>query len=136
MMSHRLNDPFSSPQRLSQSVVQAGDMLGLVRAEVARILGFKCESITALYNGRLLLEEDTEAWRQGKLFVRFYQALYDKMEGDESRMINWLRRDNKVLGNSPFYLIVDEGRLAVVQDYIFSLDKSSKAEAPDATSNH
>lgn len=111
-------------------------MLGLVRAEVARILGFKCESITALYNGRLLLEEDTEAWHQGKLFVRFYQALYDMMAGEESRMINWLRRENKVLGNSPFYLIVDEGRLAEVEEHLSSLDKSSKAEEPDATSNH
>jgi len=117
----RLSDPFSSPQKLSQSVVQAGDMLGLVRAEVARILGFKCESITALYNGRLLLEEGSEAWRQGELFVRFYQVLDDLMAGEEPRMIHWFRREHAALGNSPFYLIVDEGRLDEVVEYIESI---------------
>ena len=50
---HRLTDPFASPQRLSQSVVQAGELLGLYRAEVARLLGFHCEDISALYEGRL-----------------------------------------------------------------------------------
>lgn len=118
LMIHRLNDPFSSPSKLSRSVVQAGDMLGLVRAEVARILGFKCESITALYNGRLLLEEGTEAWRQGVLFVRFYQALYDEMAGEEARMVHWLRREHQAFGTSPFYLIVDNGRLAEVLAYL------------------
>jgi hypothetical protein len=38
-MTCRLSDPFFSPRKLSQSVIQAGEMLGLVRAEVARILG-------------------------------------------------------------------------------------------------
>jgi len=117
-MAYRLNDPFSSPEKLSQSVVQAGEMLGLVRAEVARILGFKCESISALYEGRLVLEEGSLAWEQGTLFVRFYQALYDLMEGDEARMVHWLRRTHKALGNSPFYLMVDEGQLAEVVEYV------------------
>lgn len=61
-----------------------------------------------------MLEEGTFAWEQGVLLVRFYQGLYDLMEGDEPRMINWLRRENRELGNSPFYLMVDEGRLAEV----------------------
>lgn len=117
-MTHRLSEPFSSSLKLSQSVVQAGEMLGLVRAEVARILGFKCESISALYDGRLLLEEGTPAWQQGMLFVQFYQALYDRMEGEGAKMVHWLRREHRELGNSPFYLIVDEGRLEDVVRYL------------------
>jgi hypothetical protein len=113
-MTYRLSDPFSSPQKLSRSVIQAAEMLGLVRAEVGRILGFRCEQFSALYNGSRVLEEGTFAWEQGVLLVRFYQGLYDLMEGDEPRMINWLRRENRTLGNSPFYLMVDEGRLAEV----------------------
>ncbi|WP_303905928.1 antitoxin Xre/MbcA/ParS toxin-binding domain-containing protein [Thiohalomonas denitrificans] len=113
-----MNDPLFSPEKLSQSVVQAGDLLGLVRAEVARILGFKCESISALYNGRLLLEEGTKAWREAVLFVRFYQLLDERMAGDEARMVNWLRREQEALGSSPFYLIIDEGRLADVVAYL------------------
>lgn len=117
-MVHRLSHPFESPSRLSQSVVQAGDMLGLVRAEVARILGFRCEDIGALYDGRQLLQPGTRAWQQGEQFVRFYQALFDRFEGEGPRMIHWFRADNRALGNAPFYLMVDEGRLAEVLAFL------------------
>ncbi len=113
-LAHRLSDPFSSPRRLSQSVVQAAAMLGLVRAEVGRILGFKCAEFTALFEGRRVLEEGSYAYQQGELFVRLYQALYDRMAGESVQMIHWLRRHDNSLGNAPFYLIVDEGRLAEV----------------------
>lgn len=118
---HRFIKPISSPQKLSQSVVQAGEMLGLVRAEVARILGFRCENISALYDGKLILEEGTEAWDNGVLFIRFYQALYDHMDGEEPKMIHWLRGRKRELDNSPFYLIIDEGKLKQVFDYLESL---------------
>lgn len=121
-MVHRLTDPLSTPRKLSQSVVQAGEMLGLVRAEVARLLEFKCESISALYDGKLVLEEGTTAWTQAVLFIRFYQALYDQMAGDGVRMIHWLRAHNRELDNSPFYMMVDEGQLAQVMEYLESLN--------------
>jgi len=124
-MPHRLTDPFSSPRKLSQSVVQAGEMLGLVRAEVARILGFKCENISALYDGRLVLEEGTTAYEQAVLFVRFYQALYDWMDGDEPKMIHWLRGQKRELDNSPFYLMIDEGQLEQIYDYLISSGSES-----------
>lgn len=108
---HRLNDPFASPQRLSQSVVQAGELLGLYRAEVARLLGLHCADIGALYEGRLLLLPGGEAWAQGRLFVRLYQTLYDAMAGDGPRMVHWLRAQQPALGSSPLLLMVDQGRL-------------------------
>lgn len=117
-MTYRLSDCCSSPRKLSQSVVQAGEMLGLVRAEVARILGFKCESISALYDGRLLLEEGTAAWQQGALFIRFYNRLYDRFDGDGALMVHWLRAHNRELGDSPFYLIIDGGELPRVDAYL------------------
>ncbi len=120
-MPRRLTDPLSSPRKLSQSVIQAGEMLGLVRAEVARLLEFRCENISALYEGRLMLDEGTTAYEQAVLFIRFYQALYDQMEGDGVQMIHWLRAHNRELDNSPFYLMVDEGQLAQVLGYIESM---------------
>ena len=117
-MVHRIDDPFSSSRKLSQSVVQAGEMLGLVRAEVARILGFKCESISALYDGRLVLEEGTTARQQGALFIRFYNLLYDWFDGDGARMVHWFRADNRELGDSPFLLVIDQGELARVEAYL------------------
>ena len=119
---HPLSDPFSSPQRLSQSVVQAATMLGLVRAEAGRILGFKCAEFTALFEGRSVLQEGTDAWRQGVLLVRLYQLLYERMAGDEARMVNWLRRHHKALGNSPFYLIIDEGKLQLVLEQLLQME--------------
>jgi hypothetical protein len=89
-------------------------ILGLVRAEMGRVLGFKCAEFTALFEGRSVLEPGTDAYRQGVLFVRLYQALYERMAGDSVQMIHWLRRPHKALGNAPFYLIIDEGRLSEV----------------------
>jgi hypothetical protein len=109
--------------------VQAAQMLGLVRAELARILGFKCESITALYEGRLLLVQGSEAWRQAVLFVRFYQALFDRMAGEEARMVNWMRREHESLGSSPFYLMVDAGRMAEVGAYMADVLKQPMKES-------
>lgn len=108
---HRLTEPFASPQRLSQSVVQAGELLGLYRAEVARLLGFHCADVSALYEGRLLLLPGGRAWESGVLFVRLYQALHDRMAGDGPRMVHWLRADHPALGSSPFLSMVDGGGL-------------------------
>lgn len=99
-------------------MVQASEMLGLVRAEMGRVLGFKCADFTALFEGRSVLEPGTHAYRQGELLVRFYQALYERMKGDSVQMIHWLRRQHRELGNSPFYLIIDEGRLEELLDYL------------------
>lgn len=115
---HELEQPFATPRRLSQSVIQVGDLLGLVRAEVARVLGFRCENITALYGGRLVLEPGSEAYANGVLLVRLYQALYARMGGDGPRMIHWLRAEQPALGKAPFYLLVDEGQVARLVDYL------------------
>lgn len=119
---HRLTDPMATPERLSQSVVQVGELLGLYRAEVARVLGFRCQNITALFEGQLTLEPGTFAWEQGVLFVRFYQLLFDRMAGEGPRMVHWLRVENRALGNSPFLLMVDEGRIAEVVAYLEASD--------------
>ncbi|QKQ25367.1 hypothetical protein [Candidatus Reidiella endopervernicosa] len=117
-MVHRLTDPFSSLQRLSQSVVQAGEMLGLYRAEVARLLGLQCEDVGALFEGRNLLVEGSDAWDRAEQFIRLYQALHERMEGDGVRMYHWLRAESGEFGSSPFLLMVDEGRLADVLAYL------------------
>ena len=120
-MTHRFNDPFCTPRRLSQSVVQAAAMLGLVRAELGRILGYKCEQFSALFEGRSVLEPGTEAYHHAEQFVQLYQALYDYTDGNEALMNHWLRRHNNTLGNSPFYLIIDEGKLPQVLEHLLQI---------------
>lgn len=108
----RLVDPFASPQSLSHAVVEAGDTLGLERADVASIIHFLCEGTGALYEGRVLIEPDSETWELAKLFVELYEALYDAMGGDQARMVHWLRSRNPAFNDrEPLVVIEDEGRL-------------------------
>lgn len=117
---HRLNQNLSESTSLTQAVVQAMELLGLLRAELARILLLRCEDIAALAEGRELLTPDTPAWQQAQLFVTFYNRLYEQESGDGVRMRNWLRRVQPAWGNSAFYLMVDEGHLSQVLE---SLDE-------------
>lgn len=50
--------------------------------------------------------------------MRFYHTLDAVIQGNEVAMNNWLRRHNETLGNAPFYLVVDEGRLEEVLEYL------------------
>jgi hypothetical protein len=111
---HRLDDPFSSPENLSHAVVQAGEMLGIDRAEVASIINFMCEGTGALFEERAVLEPNTETWRRAELFVRLYQALYDAMDGNKVLMVHWLRSENPTLGGEPLVIMEDQGRLVDV----------------------
>ncbi len=102
------------PRRLTQAVLQITRMLDLYQAELARILGIKCDDIGRLANARQCLQPDTDAWQQALLFVRFYQLLFNRLDGDGVAMRHWLRRSDRQLDGVPHLLIVDEGRLCEV----------------------
>lgn len=115
---HQLTDPSATPRRLTQSVLQIAEMLGMYRAELARVLQGYCNDITRLANAEVDIEADTPAWEQALLFVRFYQALFKKMAGDAVAMCHWLRVDNKGLGGIPLLMIVDDGEIEKVIAYL------------------
>ena len=117
-MVYKIEDPLSSPLRLTQSVIQITEMLNLYQAELARLLGLQCGDIGRLTNGKHKLIPETEAWQKAVLLLRLYQALYDKMQGDGVAMCHWLRADNTHLNGIPLMLMVDEGQLARVQIYV------------------
>lgn len=123
MHLQRLSEPFSSPENLGHAVVQAGEMLGIDRAEVASIINFMCEGTRALFEDRVVLEPDTETWRRAELFVRLYQALYDKMDGDGVKMVHWLRAEHPALGGEPLVVMEDQGRL---DDVLALLEEGGK----------
>lgn len=109
---HRLDDPFASSHNLSNAVVEAGDTLGLERADVAGIIHFICESTGALYEGRVQIEPGSETWERSKLFVELYQSLYDAMEGDQAKMVKWMHTRHPELNNEePLLVIEDQDRL-------------------------
>ena len=76
-MTHKLSPEHLDNKKLSQSVLQAVEMLALYNAELARILCLHCADIGKLASGKACLEENSLSWRQAELFIRFYNNLYD-----------------------------------------------------------
>ena len=102
----------NDPRRLTQSVLQVTELLGLYQAELARVLQLNCGDIGALASGRRCLEPGTIAWEQARLLVRLYQSLYVRQKGNGAAMCHWLRVPQWSLrGDVPHLLMVDDGRL-------------------------
>ena len=99
------------PRRLTQAVLQVTALLDLYQAELARILGIRCGDIGQLASGRHCLQPDTDSWVRAEQFVRIYQLLYRRMQGDGVAMRHWLRVEQPRLDGIPHRLLVDEGRL-------------------------
>lgn len=93
-------------------------MLGMYRAELARVLGLQCGDIGTLLDDKQYLEPDTEAWQQARSFIDFYRVLYETMGGKESEICHWLRSDNADLKGVPLLLMVDDGQLPQVLQYL------------------
>ena len=121
---HRLINPTESAKKLTQSVIQVTDMLGMYQAELARILHVNCSDIGHLANGKQFLELESESWKQAVLFVRLYHLIYDRFNGDEVAIYHWLRAKNQDINGIPLYLIVDFDQLANVVEYVLMLQEN------------
>lgn len=119
IMTFKINNPFESERKISQSVIQVIELLGMYNAELARILGQQCGDIGELTSGQRCIEQDSEAWFQAVLFIETYHLLYDYFDGDSVAMYHWMRADNKQLNGTPHFLIVDEGKLQLIHDYLY-----------------
>ncbi|MCW8855366.1 MAG: hypothetical protein OQK76_05535 [Gammaproteobacteria bacterium] len=108
---HKITLPLESPQHLTQAVLQVITLLGMYQAELARILGLQCADIGAMASAQKVIDINSEAGERAVLLVKFFNLLYDRCLGDEVKMCHWLRRYDKDLSASPFYLIVDEHKL-------------------------
>ncbi|MDH5785852.1 MAG: DUF2384 domain-containing protein [Chromatiales bacterium] len=109
---------YPGDEALTDSLIVASQQLSMQRAEMGRILGFKCADFTALFEGDALLQPGSQAWQQAERFVALFRLLRQRMADDRARMNHWLRRHHAALGNSPFYLMVDEGELETVLTYL------------------
>jgi hypothetical protein len=112
------DDVAASPVRLTQSVLQIAELLGLNRAELSRLLHLKCGDVGQLGAVRETLVPGTVPWQQALLLVRFFRALHATMRGDGVAMWRWLRMPNAALGGVPLMLLVDDDRLAQVLDFL------------------
>jgi len=109
-----------SPRKLTQSVLQASQLLGMYQAELARILHCQCGDIGELANARAQLQPDTRSWHEAEKFIDFFDRLYRLHDGDAVAMHHWLRAENPRLGGVPLLLMVDELRLDQVLAFLQS----------------
>jgi hypothetical protein len=107
-MAFRIDNPFESERRITQSVIQVTELLGMYQAELARILGGQCADIGRLVSGQQLILRNTEAWNRAKVFIEIYHALYNRFQGDSTAMYHWMRAYNHKLGGTPHFLVVDD----------------------------
>ena len=96
---------------LIAEVNMACDNLGLVRAELARILGLMCQDVS---DSRVLeqrLRNNSDCQQYAIHFVTLYAELEKCFQHNNVAMINWFRKHNVQLGTTPFLAIVDSHRL-------------------------
>ena len=117
-MVFQITTAVDDPRALTQAVLQITTMLDMFQAELARVLHVNCGDIGQLSCGRQVLETGTQSWDQAQLFVRFYQGLYQRMDGDGVSMRHWLRVESKALKGVPHLLIVDDDRLTELVSFV------------------
>ena len=116
---HNFSDEvFGHTCKLTPAVLQASEMLGMYQAELASILGLQCGDIGRMNSVQQLLVPESVPWHKAILFMRLYQCLFDKYNGNEIAMNHWLRRDIKEFEGSPLVLMVDKGKLSFLFDYL------------------
>lgn len=101
----------SNSLSLIASLYHATDILGLYRADLARILGLMCENVSTPNYLERLLSENAAYLQKAKRFVYFFELLDSRFPASEENMIHWFRKDNTALGTSPFLAMVDDNRL-------------------------
>ena len=100
---------------ISKAVARAADRLGIPKSLLARVLGVSPPTITRLYSGAYLLDQNRKEWDFALLFVRVFRSL-DSIVGDESTARKWLQSENRGLNAKPIDLIRNtEGLVRVVQ---------------------
>jgi len=117
-MVFKIQSPFASDRKISQSVIQVIELLGMYNAELARILGQQCGDIGELTSGQKCITKNSKAWHQAVLFINTYHLLFDYFSGDSVAMYHWMRANNKNLHGTPHFLIVDDDQLQLVHDYL------------------
>ena len=100
---------------LSKAVARAAERLDVSKSLLAKVLGVSPPTITRLYSGSYLLDQNRKEWDFALLFVRVFRSL-DSLVGDESTARKWLASENRGLNAKPIELIRNtEGLVRVVQ---------------------
>ena len=100
---------------LCKAVARAAERLDVSKSLLAKVLGVSPPTISRLYSGNYLLDQNRKEWDFALLFVRVFRSL-DSIVGDESTARKWLNSENRGLNGRPIELIRNtEGLVRVVQ---------------------
>ncbi len=102
---------------LGKAVVRAAERLDVSKSLLAKVLGVSPPTITRLYGGNYLLDQNRKEWDFALLFVRVFRSL-DSIVGDESTARKWLNSENLGLSAKPIDLICNTEGLVRVVHYL------------------
>ena len=102
---------------LSKAVARAAERLDVSKSMLAKVLGVSPPTITRLYSGNYLLDQNRKEWDFALLFVRVFRSL-DSIVGDESTARKWLNSENLGLNAKPIELIRNTEGLVRVVHYL------------------
>jgi len=86
---------------LTKAVLRASAQLGMVQAELGKVIGVSTPTASRMMNGRYWLEESSKPWELAALLVRVFRSLDALVGGDEQSVQEWFRAENVHLGGSP-----------------------------------
>ena len=114
------DDVFDNSTKLTLSVLQAAEMLSMYRAELARVLKVQCSDVGELTSVKKTLLSGGESWHLAVSFLRFYNAQYFQHDGVSIAMCHWMHTSNETLDGVLLLMIVDDGLVRQVVDYLES----------------
>jgi Antitoxin Xre/MbcA/ParS C-terminal toxin-binding domain/Antitoxin Xre-like helix-turn-helix domain len=109
---------------LTKAALRAADILGLNRAELARILGISAASASRLGRTRSVDPASKEG-ELALLFLRAYRSLDSMFSGNRAASQAWLRAENDHLGGCPIELIERVEGLVRVASYLDAMRAKS-----------
>jgi hypothetical protein len=118
---------------LIAEINHAVEMLGMYRAELARILHLKFFDVSNPIMLEILLSDNDELVLRAKRFVKLYALLEKQFSGDVTAMANWVRRENVLLETTPLLAMVVQDR---TEDIIALLSMSMFLDLPTTGINH
>ena len=114
-IAHQTSKKPEAAAVLSKAVARAAERLDISKSLLAKVLGVSPPTISRLYSGNYLLDQNRKEWDFALLFVRVFRSL-DSIVGDQSTARKWLNSENRGLSAKPIELIRNtEGLVRVVQ---------------------
>ncbi len=114
---------------LTKAIVRVAAQLGLAQNELAAVIGISAPTVSRMFAGHWLLQEDTKSWELAALLVRAFRSLDALVGGNEKQVKQWFRAENVHLGGAPKALVASVEGLTNVARYLDAMRGASRVSA-------